>query len=195
MKGLSERALFLRSFLANPREVGAVLPTSRRAVRDLLDLADLKRAGLVVELGAGTGVYTREILARLAGEARLLAFETDAPMAEALASELHDPRLRVVHDSAERVRDYLGEERADVIVSGLPYTTLPGEVRSTVLSEARNALTSDGTFLVLQYSPLVQRDLRRIFPSVSRRISPLNVPPAVLFACSADADGSSRDRE
>jgi hypothetical protein len=38
--------------------------------------------------------------------------------------------------------------------------------------------------LVIQYSPLIQNELRRLFGSVRRRISPLNVPPAFLFACS-----------
>jgi hypothetical protein len=40
--------------------------------------------------------------------------------------------------------------------------------------------------LVLQYSPFMQRDLERAFGSVERRVSPLNVPPAVLFACRTD---------
>jgi len=59
---ISESRAFLRSFFAHPRHVGAVLPTSRRTVRETLDLADLSSARLVVELGAGTGVYTRELL-------------------------------------------------------------------------------------------------------------------------------------
>jgi phospholipid N-methyltransferase len=46
----SERLLFLKSFLAHPRQVGAVLPTSQRAVSDMLDLAPLPQATLVVEL-------------------------------------------------------------------------------------------------------------------------------------------------
>jgi hypothetical protein len=37
---------------------------------------------------------------------------------------------------------------------------------------------------VLQYSSIIQRQLRQFFPSVKRRISPLNLPPEFLFACS-----------
>jgi hypothetical protein len=38
--------------------------------------------------------------------------------------------------------------------------------------------------LVLQYSPVIQGQLRGVFPYVERRVSLLNVPPAFLFACS-----------
>ncbi|MEJ7871810.1 MAG: methyltransferase type 11, partial [Rubrobacteraceae bacterium] len=74
---IQEKVRFFRSFLANPRQVGAILPTSRRAVRDMLDMADFARARTVVELGAGTGVYTEEVISRLHPDARFLAFEVD----------------------------------------------------------------------------------------------------------------------
>ncbi len=187
-----ERRRFLRSFLAHPRQVGAVLPTSRRAVRDLLDMASFDRARCVVELGAGTGVYTRQLVARLPADARLLALEVDRGLASALEAELDDPRVRVLGESAERLVDHLDGARADVIVSGLPFTTLPGPVRRTVLDEAHRALAPGGTVLVLQYTPLIGRELERRFETVKRRLSPLNVPPAVLFACSDAAVGRGR---
>ena len=179
-----ERLLFLRAFGTHPRRVGAVLPTSRRAVRDMLDMADLSSAGLVVELGAGTGVYTREILDRVAPDARVVAFERDPRLAQLLTERWHDPRLQVRCDSAENLLDYLKDDRADVIVSGLPFTSLESEVRRRILDQLVQALRPEGVALVLQYSAFIQGELRRLFPSVKRRVSLLNVPPAVLFACS-----------
>jgi phospholipid N-methyltransferase len=82
---LADRLQFFRAFVADPRAVGAVLPTSRWAVRDMLDMADVAAAGLVVELGAGTGVQTGELLARLRPDARLIAFEIDARLARLLS--------------------------------------------------------------------------------------------------------------
>ena len=177
------RSRFLRSFLKSPRQVGAVLPTSRRAVRDTLSMAPVERARCLVELGAGTGVYTREILARMGPEARLLAFEIDPELASGLEAELGEPRLSVVPDSAARIADHLGGDRPDVIVSAVPFTSLPGELGREILGAARAALAPGGVMLVLQYSPFIERELRRTFTSVERRISPINVPPAFLFAC------------
>jgi phospholipid N-methyltransferase len=186
---LSERVRFLRSFLRSPRQVGSVLPTSQRAVRDMLDMAPVDRARRVVELGAGTGPHTREILRRLGPQGELLAFELDAGLAQALAAELPDPRLRVIADSAANLEAHLDGERPEVIVSALPFTSLPASVRYEILRVARKVLADDGVMLVLQYSPLVQRELQRTFAHVERRLSPLNVPPAVLFACRPEAPG------
>jgi phospholipid N-methyltransferase len=180
---LRERARFLRSFLDGPRRVGAVLPTSLRTVRATLDMAPVAQARCVVELGAGTGPYTREIVRRLRPDARLLAFELDPALAERLAAEVTDPRVRVIADSAANLDAHLDGRRPEVIVSGLPFTSLPGPVRREILHAARRALADDGVMLVLQYSPFMQRELERLFGSVRRRLSLLNVPPAVLFAC------------
>jgi|SRR5215210_3724831 len=188
MSAVRERLRFLRSFLASPRGVGAVIPTSRRAVRDTLALAPPADARIVVELGAGTGVYTREILAQLGPDGRLLAFEIDAALASALAAELTDPRLTVVNESAEELPRHLDGEGADLIVSALPFTSLPAELRHRILRVASESLSRDGTMLVLQYSRFVERALRATFASVERRISPINVPPAFLFACRGTAD-------
>ena len=146
-------------------------------------MAPIAEARCVVELGAGTGPYTREILARLGASGRLLAFEADPALACGLARDLADPRLEVIAESAVSFDAYLAAQRPEVIVSALPFTSLPAAVSTEVLGVARRVLADDGVMLVLQYSPFMQRELERTFGSVKRRFSVLNVPPAVLFAC------------
>ena len=180
---LTERRRFLRAFLANPRQVGAVLPTSRRTVGAMLDLAPIARARFVVELGAGTGAHTKEILHRLGPDGRLLAFEIDPALSEALAAEVRDPRLDVIADSAANLEAHLDGQRPEVIVSALPFTSLDARVRRDILDAARTVLADDGVMLVLQYSPFIYRDLQRAFASVEWRLAPLNLPPALVFAC------------
>ncbi len=184
---LRRRALFGLSMLRHPRTVGAVWPTSRRAVEDLLDMGDLGGVDVAIEFGAGTGVYTEGILRRLPPEARLLAYEVDGALAAAVARRLPDRRLEVVNASAERVGEHLEAlgRKADVVVSSLPFSTLPGPLRHGLLDAAREALAPGGVFLVLQYSRTVLPELERRFPKIRPRFSPLNVPPAFLFACEA----------
>lgn len=184
---LTDPLRFFAAFVAHPRQVGAVLPTSRTAVRDMLDLADVPAADLVVELGAGTGVQTGEILARLRPDARLVAVEIDPKLSALLAKRYAgDDRLEVVTDSAENIDAYLRGRRADVLVSALPFTSLDGELRQRILDVLPQILGPAGVMVVIQYSPLMLGEFRRRFRSVRWRITPWNVPPAFLYACSQD---------
>ena len=189
---VADRLRFLRAFVANPRQVGAVLPTSRWAVRDMLDMGDVAAARLVVELGAGTGSQTSEVLARMGPDARLVAMEIDPQLAKLLEERFDDPRLQVVCDSAENLHDHLGGQKADVLVCALPFTSLEPALRRRILEELPRVLAPRGVALVIQYSPLIQKELRRLFPAVRRRITPWNVPPAFLFACSLEAPAELR---
>ena len=194
-QGLTDRLAFLRAFVAHPRRVRAVLPTSRWAVRDMLDMADVHSADLVVELGAGTGVYTREILARLRPDAQLVALERDPRLAQLLTEQYQqDSRVRVICDSAENVQAHLNGATTELVVSGLPFTSLGSDVRQRIFSQIVDILAPGGVVLVLQYSPIIQGQLRKVFPHVERRISLLNVPPAFLFACSMTQQ-TAADRE
>ena len=74
-----------------------------------------------------------------------------------------------------------------MLVSALPYTSFEAGLRRRVLDLLPVALAPGGVLLVIQYSPLILRELRRRFPSVRQKITPWNVPPAFLYACRADA--------
>ena len=186
---LTDRVRFLGAFLTNPRQVGAVLPTSRTAVRDMLDQADVAGAELVVELGAGTGAQTQEILARMKPGARLVTLEIDPKLAAFLTERFDDPRVQVVCDSAEHLAEHLGADRADVVVSALPYTSLDQGLRRRILDVLPRALAPDGVVVVIQYSPLMLAEFRKRFRLVHWRVTPWNVPPAFLFACSEPLAG------
>lgn len=58
---LTTRAVFLYKFFAKPQRIGSVTPSSSFLTRKML--ADLPWDGIntIVELGAGTGVFTKYI--------------------------------------------------------------------------------------------------------------------------------------
>jgi phospholipid N-methyltransferase len=159
------------------------LPTSDRAVSDMLDMAPVERAQLVVELGAGTGSHTAAVLARLGPQAHLLAFEIDPALADAVRTRLPDSRLQVVTGSAEAVEDVLDGRRPDVVVSALPFTSLPAGTGRLILERTARVLAPQGVLLVLQYSPFIVRELSRLFARRDLRVCLRNVPPAFLYAC------------
>ena len=175
---------FLGQFLRNPRELGSILPSSRFLTRALIDEIDFSSARRIVELGPGTGVFTREVLRRLSPTGRLLALETNQSFVSRLGHDLQDPRLDVAHVSAERVQQVVRERGwsdADVVISGIPYALLPRQTTAQIVHSSWGALAPGGLFVGYQYSPYLRPFLRRIFGNFRMKLVLLNVPPAVVF--------------
>lgn len=173
--------LFARQFIANPRHVGAVLPSSRALVEGMLDAVDWSAVTTAVEFGPGTGVVTRRALARMRPDARLLAFEINPEFARYLASSIADPRLSVMTMSAEHVGQCL-PDGCDVALSSLPFSIMPREVRGRILNATAAALRPGGLLVGYQYSPAWLAELRSVMPHVNIRFEIRNWPPAVIFA-------------
>ncbi len=177
--------LFLKAFVRAPRRIGAVVPTSRGLGRRMARLAGIDSAQLAAELGAGTGVVTRELLRALPADARLWAFEIHPPFVEHLRATIIDRRFAVVAQSAAAIADFVEREHLpafDVIVSALPFSLMAPEQTATILRAAGRVLRPDGRFVALQYHPRYLAPLLRAeFAAVDREVYPWNIPPAVVL--------------
>ena len=103
-----------------------------------------------------------------------------------LTDTISDPRLHVVAGSAADVDTMLrrlGLTRADYIISGIPFSTIPPVERERILRKTVAALEPGGAFLLYQFSKRSMEDLKRVFGYVGRRFQPLNLLPAYLFVC------------
>lgn len=183
---------FFRAFARSPQEIGAVAPSSRYLAATMVGAAEIGPAQAVAELGAGTGPFTRAIRAA-APKAPLLALEPDAALAGVLRSAM--PDVAVVEGLAQDLPRLLaewGHPKVDRIVSGLPWTIWPDDVRYAILDAVMASLTPDGrmvTFTYLQspYLPhgrKLRADLESRFVSVTRTPTQwLNIPPAFVWVC------------
>ena len=68
---------FLRGFIKNPVMVGSIIPSSRVLIDKMLDPVDWANTKLFVEYGPGVGTFTRPILERLGGDAKLVTIDTN----------------------------------------------------------------------------------------------------------------------
>jgi len=185
-----ETLLFAKNFLQHPKMLGSLIPSSRFLVDRLLKKVDWQRARTLVEYGPGVGTFTAHILNRMAPEARLLVFEMNGDFVNYLRRAFPDPRLHVVHGSAENVRAELERLEcggADYIISGIPYTTMPEQLRGRIMEESRQALNPGGAVLVYQFTRAVLPYLRACFDQVYQDFEPLNILPARLFYCTQEA--------
>lgn len=176
--------LFAKNFFKHPKMLGSIIPSSRFLINRVLRLIDWQRTRVIVEYGPGVGTFTSEILDRMGTDGALVVLETNADFVEYLRQAIPDERLHVVHGSAadvERVLSSLGLGKADYVISGIPFSVLPPEIRERILKATRDVLQPDGAFLVYQFSPKVLPYLERVFSSVDRSFEPLNVLPAQVF--------------
>lgn len=179
--------LFARNFFKHPRMLGSIIPSSRFLIGDLMRQMEWERARVVVEYGPGVGNITAEVLRRLGPEGRMVVFETNDDFVQFLRAAIPDPRLTVVHGSAadvERVLAGMGLGKADYVISGIPFSTMPQNAAKAIVRATREALSADGRFLVYQFSREVQRFLKPEFREIREAFEPLNILPARLYFCS-----------
>lgn len=184
-----ETLLFAKNFLQHPKMLGSLIPSSRFLVDRLLNKVDWRRARTVVEYGPGVGTITERILERMSPDARLVVFEMNEDFVRYLGRAYPDPRLHVVHGSAETVQcelDRLKLDGADYIISGIPFTTMPVELRETIMRESRRALNPRGAVLVYQFTRAVLPYLRSHFTQIDQDFEPRNILPARLFYCTQE---------
>jgi phospholipid N-methyltransferase len=178
--------LFGRNFVKHPRMLGSLIPSSRFLVDRVLRQVDWARAGTIVEYGPGVGTITAEILRRLRPDASLVTIEMNRDFVRYLQRTVGDRRLQVVEGSAADVQSILAHRRlapADYVISGIPYSTMPPDVRERILRATHDVLHPQGTFLVYQFSRAVLPFLRDTFELVDQEFEPRNIMPARLFFC------------
>jgi phospholipid N-methyltransferase len=177
------RMAFLQRFLKSPKQVGSILPSSRFLERRVVRAAEIERASLVVELGPGTGGTTRALLHALSPRARLLAIEID-PRFVALLRRTPDPRLIVHEGSAAQIEEALrqhGLPAPDVILSGIPFSTMARSVGEQILRSVYDALEPGGLFVAYQVRDRVEALGRRVFGRAQVQTEILNVPPMRVY--------------
>ena len=175
---------FFRGFLRNPREVGSVIPSSRFLTRRVLDLGRVERARTIIELGPGTGVLTGEVLRRIRTDAKLVAVEISADFVRLLRNAYPDPRLSIYEGSSADLEKALieaGASQADLVVSGIPFSTLARSTRRATLEAARRVLAPGGRFVAYQFRGHVRRFADPVFGPGEVWREFLNLPPMRIY--------------
>jgi phosphatidylethanolamine/phosphatidyl-N-methylethanolamine N-methyltransferase len=173
--------VFAREAFANPREIGAVVPSSPALARRMARLVSNDPAGLVVELGAGTGVVTEALLNRGIPPNRLFAIELSESLTRLLRKRFLE--VQVLCGDAANLRRLLRRAGADAhgcpvtIVSSLPLRSLPAPKVNAIVREISALIRPSGSWIQYTYA-LAHRQFPTGFTRSQSSFVWGNIPPA-----------------
>ena len=183
----NEYKLFIKNFINQPNIIGSIAPSSRFLCSSMLKGIDFNKAKCIVEYGAGTGRFTKEIIRRKKKDTIFLSFELNKGLyGDLKVYENKDSNIFIINDSAEFVKEYLkekGQEKIDYVISGLPFTVLPKDMTRSILHNTLDILENHGEFRTFQYSTYCLKLMKDLFPSVHVGLQIINIPPAFIYYC------------
>ncbi len=185
---MNEHIQFLQAFLKNPLHVGAITPSSPDLALQMIEDIQPSEQNIVVELGVGTGSFTKPISQIVSDDKSYLGVEISRDFVKALKKDY--PSLRFVCGNATKLQKLHEKSRlgkVGYIISGIPFVTLPNEVGDEILAEISKFMEQGCMFRTFQYahgyyfpSAVKLRKFMRAHYGRAKK-SPLivkNVPPA-----------------
>ena len=179
---------FFRQWLKNPREMASLAPSSRQLARHMIAQLPTS-ARRVVELGGGTGVFTRALLEHGIAQCELLVLELNAELYELLRQQF--PQSQVINGDAcdlekiVRASGFSESGGVDAVVSGLGFLAMPRALQKRILEAVFSVLGPESPLIQFTYGPVspVSRDLLSELGLSMRRagIAWKNVPPATVY--------------
>jgi len=178
---------FLVQYMSKPRTTGAVLPSSKYLAKKMVKNMDFANANCIVEYGAGTGVFTGYLVDQKKPETILIVFEKNPDFYQLLLQYYGNAEnVHITNDSATEVGMHLKkykQKKADYILSGLPFASLPKNMSENILTKTKKHLSEKGELILFQYTLIKMELLKKYFTEIKIEREWRNVPPAYVLRC------------
>jgi phosphatidylethanolamine/phosphatidyl-N-methylethanolamine N-methyltransferase len=179
---VANAGLFFRRWMANPLQMGSIVPSSPALCRRIVKHTHFAPDEAVIELGAGTGVISKSLIEGGLPAERLFVVEIVRDMAEHLRERL--PGAHVIEGDARRLPALIPSEwqgKIGTVVVGIPLVLLPIPEQRRFI-DAIEAVAPGRGFILYSYcvtSPLPYE----AHGLVAKREAwtPLNFPPASVW--------------
>ena len=151
---LGDHARFAFQMIRHPRSTGAVAPSGKKLARTMVaGLGTLEPGAVIVELGPGTGVFTRQMCCDRPENA-VLAIERSPSFAQQLRQSNIDAIIieGCATEISKHVRKALPKTDIAGVLSGLPLLSLPPAIRDNIFDAIREALQPGQRYVQFTYS-------------------------------------------
>lgn len=182
---------FAKAWIANPFRTGAVLPSSAALAGLMVKEVDVG-GGPILELGPGTGVFTKALIDRGMPPVHMNLVEFNEAFASLLA--IRFPDVCLVHGDASRIERHekLRGKRFSATLSGLPLVSMPVRTVLRTLWGVFRAMPREGVFYQFTYGPVcpIRSSVMDRLGLTARIVGRTywNVPPATVYAISRVRD-------
>lgn len=182
---MKDTLFFLGQMARQWRTTGAIAPSSPALARMMVQaMGPVQPGQVLLELGPGTGVFTRELKRQFPNNP-IIAVEVNEDFARRLRQELNG--VTVIAGCASRLKEHLAELNytpADLVsvVSGLPLLSLPKELGQRILASITEVLLPGRRYVQFTYSAKAWQkfQLSGFTREPTKRVW-LNFPPAVVL--------------
>lgn len=182
-RAMGPAGVFFQGFLEHPKMVGSIIPSSKHTIGKMLEPVKWDECKVFVEYGPGVGTFCRPVLDRLGRDGSLVVIDTNPLFIEYLKRSIGDSRFHPVLGSAADVEEILaalGHDKADYVLSGLPFSTLPEGAGAAIAAATHRVVRKGGAFLTYQFSTVARDLTARHFGRVETGFAWWNVPPCLL---------------
>jgi phosphatidylethanolamine/phosphatidyl-N-methylethanolamine N-methyltransferase len=180
----SDTISFFRGWLAAPLRVAALAPSSP-ALAELMTRDITAASGPVIELGPGTGAFTRALIGRGVEERDLTLIESGADFAGLLKTRFLHARVLQSDAGELRTAALFAGPVAGAVISGLPVLLMPPQKVIAILGGAFRYLKPHGALYQFTYGPwcpVPRRLLDQLGLQATRVGHTLrNIPPATVY--------------
>jgi phosphatidylethanolamine/phosphatidyl-N-methylethanolamine N-methyltransferase len=179
-----ERLLFIKNFLKNPKSMGAVAPSSNALGRLICNSLRVQSDSYVIEIGGGTGSFTRALIKGGVQPTNLVVIEIHPELCAFLKKKF--PDVLVIQGDATHLRDILPPHimgHVSAVISGIPLLNLSEQEQRALLDSSFDVMDDDGAFLQFTYSPISPLKGIKNIDVVQKRLGRVlwNIPPATVW--------------
>lgn len=146
---------FFKGWIDKPKAVGSIIPTSSITARRMASVIDTGSGLPVLELGPGTGVITKAILARGVKPQDLYTVEYSEDFVRHLQKQFDG--INIIHGDAFDLDATLGDKRGmtfDSVISGVPLLNFPVARRIRYIEDLLDRIPAGRPIVQLTYGPL-----------------------------------------
>ncbi len=175
---------FYKAWFDNPKTVGAIAPTGTMLARKMASTIRPADGSMVLELGPGSGVITKAILAHGVQPRNLVSIEYSERFLPSLRRRY--PGVNFVHGDAlnlSKIAEEHGIEKFSTVISSLPLLSFPVLWRVRLIDKMLDFLEPGGSLIQFSYGrqPPVPARCKRYTVSHVETVW-FNLPPARIWA-------------